>query len=165
MASSRSLITVYLLQLSSYMKAKTNLVLFFLSVLTSAPLFSFANFKSEKANIELNEPQPTLIEMLQNGESYSIEITSVGCFNGSRQTVVISKEADVLTASLQDSSKILTDYDIETFRTFEIQLRALQIGGCSTVDTYVLRFGNETFQTSDGTCNWHGYRKLIELFS
>jgi len=44
---------------------------------------------------------------------------------------------------------------------FEHQLRALKIGGCTTVDTYVLRYQAESFRTSDGTCNWHGYRKII----
>lgn len=144
---------------------KTNFLLFFLIVLYSTPILTFANNDSENADFDILESQPTMIESLQDGESYSIEITSIGCFNGSRQTVLISREGDMLTASLQDASKILTDSDIETIKTFEIQLRALEIGGCTTVDTYVLRFGNQTFQTSDGTCSWHGYRSLIELFS
>jgi hypothetical protein len=147
------------------MKPITRRLLFLLIVLIGAPLFTFADNYSEKALLELREPQPTMIESLEDGESYSIEITSIGCFNGTRQTVIISKNVDVITASLQDSSKILTSSDIETFRSFEIQLRALERGGCSTVDTYVLRYGNETFKTSDGTCSWHGYRKLLEMFS
>ena len=147
------------------MKTKISLKLFLFMMLCGAPALSFAHFNLEKANLELSEPQPTMIESLQDGESYSIEITSIGCFNGSRQTILIAKEADVFTASLKDSSILLTDSDIQTIKAFEIQLRALQIGGCTTVDTYVLRFGNETFQTSDGTCSWRGYRKLIELFS
>lgn len=144
---------------------KTSLLLFLLFVLSSGPIFAFANTNSEKVLYDLCEPPSTMIESLEDGESYSIEITSISCFNGTRQTVIVSKEAAVLTASLQDSSKILSTSDVETFKSFEIQLRELEIGGCSTVDTYILRYGNETFQTSDGTCSWHGYRKLLELFS
>lgn len=111
------------------------------------------------------EPLPTLIEPLEDGESHTNEITSIGCFNGTHQTVITSKEADVLTASLQDSLKILTSSDMETFKSFEIQLRKLVMGGSSTVDIYILRDGYETFQTSDGTYGWHGYRKLLEMYS
>ncbi len=144
---------------------KIKLTLFFLFVLiTIFPISSIANTNPKNIRIHLDEAQPTLIESLQNGESYSIEITSIGCFHGTRQTVLISKEDDVLTASLQDSFKVLTNSDIELFKTFELQLRALQIGGCTTVDTYVLRYGNETFRTDDGTCSWHGYRQLIQIF-
>jgi len=108
------------------------------------------------------EPQPTIIELLQNGESYEIEITSVGCFSGSRQTLVISKESDVFTANFQEVDKVLSTDDIEALRIFELQLRSLNMGGCTTVDTYVIRYGNDTFQTSDGTCSWNGGRKLLD---
>ena len=144
---------------------KTSLVLFFLVFITVAPIFAFGNSMSENTPVALGEPQPTLIESLLDGESFSIEITSVGCFSGTRQTVIISKENGVLTGSLQDSSITLTDSDIQKFKTFELQLRSLQVGGCTTVDTYVLRYGNDTFQTSDGTCSWHGYRPIIKIFS
>ena len=147
------------------MKTKTTRLLFLLFIFSSAPISTFADNKAEKVRFDLSEPQPTMIELLDDGESYAIQITSLGCFNGRRQTVVITKDADVLTASLHDVSKILTSSDIEIFKSFEIQLRALERGGCSTVDTYVLVYGNERFQTSDGTCSWHGYRKLLEIFS
>lgn len=147
------------------MKTKISRLHFFLLVLSSVPIFTLANNNSEEACFDLREPQPTIIELLEDGESYSIEITSIGCFNGTRQTVLITKDTGVLTASLQEVSKILTSSDIETFKSFEIQLRALEMGGCTTVDTYVIRYGNETFQTSDGTCSWHGYRELLEMFS
>lgn len=147
------------------MKTKINLNLFLFIILCATPVLSFTNFNLENEALVLSEPQPTLIELLEEGESFSIEITSIGCFNGTRQTLIVSKEADVYTASLKDSSKLLTPSDIQTIKSFEIELRELQMGGCTTVDTYVLRFGNETFRTSDGTCSWHGYRKLIALFS
>lgn len=147
------------------MKTKTNFILILFCVFTLTRLFALTHKTSGQTNYRLYEPELTLIESLQNGESFSIEITSIGCFNGSRQTVFISKEEDTLTASLNNVSKLLTDMDIETLKSFELQLKSLKMGGCTTVDTYVLRFGNQKFQTSDGTCSWHGYRKLLAIFS
>lgn len=147
------------------MKAKNYLTVILLSVFTIYSASAFVNVNPEKVSIAKQEPAPTIIGSLQNGESYSIEISSVGCFHGTRQTVLVSKEADVFTVSFQDFSKILTEEDIKAFRTFELQLQALQIGGCTTVDTYVIRYGNETFRTSDGTCSWNGGKKLIQAIS
>lgn len=144
------------------MKAKNYLILFLLCLFTTTTTFAFAN--SENIYFETQD-YPTIIESLQNGESYSIEITSIGCFNGTRQTVIVSKEADVLMASFQDFSKILTEADIRAFKTFELQLQALHIGGCSTVDTYVIRHRNQEFQTNDGTCSWNGGKKLLSVIS
>lgn len=145
------------------MKAKNYLTVILLSVFTIYTASAFVN--AEKVYFEKQEPASTIIESLQNGESYSIEITSVGCFNGTRETVVVSRETDTLSVSFQDFSKTLTEADIEAFKTFEVELRELSMGGCSTVDTYVLRFGNETFQTSDGTCSWNGGKKLLKAIS
>ncbi len=112
-----------------------------------------------------NQETSSFIEALQNGESYTIEITSVGCFHGTRQTVIISKEADVFTAQLGENTINLTSSDIDTLKRFEIELRAVQIGGCTTVDTYVLSYQGQTFRTSDGTCSWFGYREIMKLFA
>jgi hypothetical protein len=114
---------------------------------------------------ENQESTETIIESLQNGEEYSIEITSIGCFHGNRETIVISKESDVFTVQYQDFSKILSTEDIEAFIRFELQLKALQIGGCTTIDTYVIRYKGEEFRTSDGTCSWLGGKKLLKAIS
>ena len=118
---------------------------------------------SEKSKAQ--EPETTIIETLQDGESFSIEITSIGCFNGTRQTVIVSREADLYTAHFQDQIKVLSEDDFNAFKRFEVQLRNLKMGGCSTVDTYVLNFGNRKWQTSDGTCSWNGGRKLLKVFT
>jgi len=128
----------------------------------SATAFAFETSYSQTSCIQVQENNPTIIELLEEGESYSIEITSIGCFNGTRQTVVVSNEAGVLRANCQENSIVLTDKDIQAFVNFENQLRSLKIGGCTTVDTYVLRYRNEKFQTSDGTCTWNGGRKLLQ---
>jgi hypothetical protein len=106
----------------------------------------------------------TMVESLKHGEQFTIEITSVGCFSGKRQTIQIINEAGIITANLNSLSKVLTTLDIEELIRFELQLRELQIGGCSTVDKYVLSNVNETFVTNDGTCSWQGYKQLLALF-
>ncbi len=134
----------------------------FLSLIFSTnAMYAYTNVYQQYATV-VQEPELTIIESLENGESYSIEITSVGCFNGTRQTITISKENDILKASFQDTTKILNDLDIEAFKRFEHQLKSLEIGGCSTVDTYVVNYRNQSFYTSDGTCSWNGGKKLLQ---
>lgn len=147
------------------MTTKNYLTAFLLCISTAFTSSAFANAHSINTYRNIQQPLPTLIESLQNGESYTIEITSVGCFNGTRQTLVVSKEADVISVDFQDITKILSEAEIEVFRSFELQLRTLKMGGCSTVDTYVLRFKSESFRTSDGSCSWNGGKKLLQVFS
>lgn len=144
------------------MKAKYQIAIVLLTILTTSLSFAFSTVHQEIFAIEVKEHEATTIELLQNGESYSIEITSIGCFNGSRQTLAVFKEDDVFTVHFQDNSKVLSETEIGAFITFEQQLRSLTMGGCSTVDTYVLRYGSSNFQTSDGTCTWNGGRKLLQ---
>lgn len=130
-----------------------------------SPLFIVlcAFFSFAQTTIGNQDSEPALVELLQNGESYSIEITSVGCFGGTRQTITLSKVFDTIRARWQENYKELTENDVSVFIAFEKQLRKLKMGGCSTVDTYILRYGNETFQTSDGTCSWNGYRQILNI--
>jgi len=128
-------------------------------------IFAVTDINAQNFFNNNEQSQPTIIELLENGESYSIEITSIGCFHGERETVVVSKESDVYTVQYQDFSKILSEKDIEAFIRFELQLKALQMGGCTTVDTYVVRYKGEEFRTSDGTCSWQGGKKLLKAIS
>ena len=144
------------------MKTKIIITGLLLCFFSTAITFASTQANSENALFPVQEPSPTIIELLQNGESYIIEITSIGCFNGTQQTLIISKKSDVLSVNFSDSLKVLSQNDIKAIINFEQQLRALDIGACTTVDTYVLRFGGETFQTSDGTCNWNGGKKLLQ---
>ena len=123
------------------------------------------NISNQKDTSNSQETELTIIESLNDGDSYSIEITSVGCFGGSRQTVLVSNAEGILTASFQDTVITLTDSDIEAFKTFENQLKSLSMGGCTIVDTYVVRYGSQVFTTSDGTCSWNGGKKLLKAIS
>ncbi len=82
-----------------------------------------------------------------------MEINSIACFYSTRQTLMLSREADQFYIHIQGFSKNLSKTGIEAFKNFEHQLRALQMRGCSTVETCAIRFRTEPFQTSDGTCS------------
>lgn len=143
---------------------KNHLSLFFLCLFIIAPNFDLLGTMTiKKGNIQPKQII-TMVESLQHGEHFTIEITSLGCFSGKRQTIHIINDLGVITANLNSLSKVLTTYDIEELIRFELQLRELQIGGCSTVDTYVLSNFKETFVTNDGTCTWQGYKQLLALF-
>ncbi|QCW99205.1 hypothetical protein FGM00_03390 [Aggregatimonas sangjinii] len=108
------------------------------------------------------EPFVPFIDLLQDGESYHIEIVSLGCFNGSKQVLTIFRETDAYSINFQDTVKPLNASEIEAIRDFELQLHGLSLGGCSTVDTYKLVYGTQVFRTSDGTCSFNGGRKLLD---
>lgn len=144
------------------MKPKNLLVAALICTFSIGTLMAKTHSFSKGTPLEMNYNAPTIIEMLQNGERYSIEITSLGCFHGTRQTLTVSKEADIVTAHFQDKTIVLSEKEIQALVNFELQLRDLKIGGCTTVDTYVLRYGQDKFQTSDGTCMWNGGKKLLQ---
>lgn len=146
------------------MTSKKHLSLFFLSLFlltANYNIYGAISFKKNKIPIER---LPTMVETLQHGDHFSIKITSVGCFSGKQQTIRINNNNGVLKASLNSSTIILTEANVNELIRFELQLRELQIGGCTTVDTYVLNNAYETYKTSDGTCSWLGYKQLIAMF-
>jgi hypothetical protein len=146
------------------MLSKNYLRLFLLFLFILASNFDLMGSTPIKKDSLQQKQLITMVESLQHGEQFTIEITSVGCFSGKRQTIQIINETGIITAKLNSSSKVLTTLDIEELIRFEHQLRNLQIGGCSTVDKYVLSNVNETFVTNDGTCSWQGYKQLLALF-
>lgn len=143
------------------MNLKTLSTTLFFLLLGLASAFSIETHNSYAQQ----EPVSAIIELLENGERYSIEITSIGCFNGTRQTVTISRNENVYTANFQDEIKVLSEEDISIIINFESRLHSLEIGGCTTVDTYVLRYAGNEFRTSDGTCSWNGGSKLLKIFA
>ena len=108
------------------------------------------------------EPFVPFIDLLQDGENFKIEIISLGCFSGSKQTLTIFREANSYTVNFQETIKALSTAEIRAIRDFEWQLQSLAIGGCSTVDTYKLVYGGDSIQVSDGTCSFNGGRKLMQ---
>lgn len=144
------------------MKAKIYLSVLMLCLFSMAISMAQNTKSFDNLSNAAQDSSPTIIELLQNGEIFSIEITSMGCFHGTTQTLVINKEADVFTAYFKDKSRVLTEKEINAIINFELKLRHLSYGACTTIDTYVLRYGEEIFTTSDGTCTWNGGKKLLQ---
>lgn len=138
--------------------------LFLLSILILSTSFKVDDSIAIATNTYSVERLPTMIESLQHGEYYTIQITSIGCFHGKRQTVTVLNKEGILTASFNNERKILSPSDVNELILFEIQLREIPLGGCTTVDTYTLSNTYENFTISDGTCNWQGYKSLLAIF-
>ncbi|MDF4204527.1 hypothetical protein PXD56_16240 [Maribacter sp. SA7] len=139
--------------------------IFLLSVFILTTSFSLDDSKSAEAYKYSIERFPTMTESLRDGEQFTIQISSIGCYHGERQTITVHNNAGVLSARLNEKRKILSLSDINEFIDFEIQLRELKFGGCTTVDTYVLSNTYDSYKVSDSTCSWSGYKKLIALFT
>ncbi|WP_324025707.1 hypothetical protein QSV08_00620 [Maribacter sp. BPC-D8] len=143
---------------------KKQLWLFLFSIFILTTSFKVDHSIVTADNTYSSERMPTMVEMLQHGEHYTIQITSIGCFHGKRQTITILNKEGILTASLNNKRKILSPSDVNELIHFELQLREIPLGACTTIDTYSISNDYETFTTSDGTCSWQGYKSLLAIF-
>lgn len=141
---------------------KLNIFLLSIFILTSS--FSLSDSKAIEEYKYSVERFPTMVESLQNGDHFTIQIKSIGCFHNERQIITIINNEGILTAHFNNKRKLLSPSDIKELINFELQLRDLQLGGCTTVDTYVLTNNYESFKYSDSTCRWSGYKKLMTMF-
>lgn len=141
---------------------KLNIFLLSIFILTSS--FTLSDSKAIEEYKYSVERFPTMVESLQHGEHFTIQIKSIGCFHNERQTITIINNEGILTAHFNNKRKLLSPSDITELINFELQLRDLQLGGCTTVDTYVLANNYESFKFSDSTCRWSGYKKLMAMF-
>ncbi|MCK8482270.1 hypothetical protein [Psychroserpens algicola] len=106
-------------------------------------------------NYELESYKP-FIDRIKNGESYSIEINSSGCFHRSEEKITISRNANKYYIRFAETEKLLKDEDIDAIRCFEIELNYMESWGCTSVDDYVLKYKNNLVKISDGSCSWNG---------
>ena len=143
---------------------KKQLWLFLFSIFILTTSFKVDHSIVTADNTYSSERMPTMVEMLQHGEHYTIQITSIGCFHGKRQTITVLNKEGILTASLNNKRKILSPSDVNELIHFELQLREIPLGGCTTIDTYSISNHYETFTISDGTCSWQGYKSLLAIF-
>lgn len=102
----------------------------------------------------------TLVDRLELEDSYEITIRSVGCFHNKQQTIIISREANSHVAILNDSAISLNPKKLEALRKFERQLRYIFPGGCTTIDTYILKYGPEEYIINDDSCT-HSFGKIL----
>lgn len=107
----------------------------------------------------------TFIDMLEVGESYSIQMTSSGCFHGYNDILSVSRDQqgyimhwDTLT------ERRLSLKDLDRMRRFEIELDHMSEGGCTTTDTYSILYGRRKRVIVDGHCRWNGWSYLRSEF-
>jgi hypothetical protein len=107
-----------------------------------------------------------VIDRLQENESYSILLSSQGCFHFTHDTIIIKREKQIYTLSWGDKSKQLTVADMDVIRHFEIELNHMTDNGCTTTDTYVVKYeGVQIQKIHDGSCMWNGdYYLKKQLF-
>ena len=106
-----------------------------------------------------------IIDLLEVGESYLINLESVGCFSSSKNKITISRTDEGFFAKLDDSTKLLTEQDVADIRGFEKELYSIRPGNCTSSDNYTLRYNNEVIRVSDNTCSWNGFYRLKKLMS
>ena len=103
-----------------------------------------------------SDPYVPIISRLQNGENYTIEIESRGCFHYSKDTIVVLNKTGEFYVVYGGNEKKLSESGIKAIKRFEIELNHMQSEGCTTVDTYILTYKNESMVLFDGGCKWHG---------
>jgi|GEM_PF-4911687 len=108
------------------------------------------------------KPYVPLIDLLEVGEQYEIVIRSMGCFHNRQQSLFIFREENSYVANLNDSEMILNQTQVDALRKFERQLKYVGTGGCTTVDTYILKYGPEQTVYNDDTCSRFFGKVLLE---
>lgn len=101
------------------------------------------------------------IDQLEDGDSFSINLFSYGCFHMESKLVEIKKENSSYILSYLDKKKELSELEIELLREFEKELKSIPLGACTTEDNYTLKYKDEVYKKMDGTCDWEGLRFLL----
>jgi hypothetical protein len=106
-------------------------------------------------NYKLESYKP-FIDQLENGESYSIQISSQGCFHYSKENYLIKRIENDFYLTFDKKETCLNESNIKAIRHFEIELNYMQSFGCSTTDHYTVQYKNKKVVISDGSCAWKG---------
>ena len=126
--------------------------------------------ESKKYNVDLcynymdyeAEEYIPFINQLKNGESYLIQFSSQGCFHTSEKEIVIHKKENKYYLSYKEKENELTENEIEIISHFEKELKYMKSSDCTTIDTYILKYGKKQLKISDGSCMWNGYFHLAK---
>lgn len=114
--------------------------------------------------IDRNVEHIAFIDRIQNGESFTIGLKSMGCFGGSESKMTISNESGQYYVLYMEQKIKLTEADIEDFRGFEQELVNIKKGYCTSTDTYTLKYNEQTYSQKDSTCSWNGFSRLRKKF-
>ena len=103
------------------------------------------------------------ISLIQDGESYSIKVSSQGCFHFWEECILIKKSRDRLILVYDTEEFILKEKDFQRLIRFEEELCLVDIflhGGCTTKVEYKLTYNSKEHTVSDSSCEWLGFENL-----
>ncbi len=103
-----------------------------------------------------------IIDQLANRDSYSIEVSMDGCFNSTIETYTIRRKRNKYYILFKGKEKLLALHEIEAIRHFEIELNHMESEGCSSIDTYIIKYKKKEIKITDGSCLWGGDSILKE---
>lgn len=113
--------------------------------------------KLDVAHIDYSlESYVPIIDRLQIGESYSIEINSLGCFHHSREKLLIKRTSKQYILKYKGKKRVLNENKLQAIRNFEFELNYMDTKGCTTEDTYHLKYKDHELNITDGSCSWNG---------
>lgn len=126
---------------------------------------------------------------LAEGESLSVLVNTSNCFTNFNRLVLITKENGTLVSryymnpsmssqpfiartpsNIENgeliSTHLMNEANINFFKNFLLSLSRAKDVGCSTTETYYLKYRAYNLQKLDGSCQWSGFGLLIkELFN
>ncbi|MBC7850459.1 MAG: hypothetical protein H7Y31_12030 [Chitinophagaceae bacterium] len=120
----------------------------------------------------------SMIDSLQPGQAFAINVKSVGCFHQSQLRLVIERKVQGYYADFKmegniEGQKVKRSYKpiqlnhakLDSIREFERQLKEVssQTNYCTTVDTYALSFGSVKKIYTTDKCEWPGIGKLTDV--
>jgi len=126
------------------------------------------NYAQEEINqvviTETTDSVVPFIDILKNGEHFTIHYASTGCFHNNKEALTFERENNTYYVVYKKERKEVSDAFIENIRDFEKQLASQHDSGCTTVDNYLVTYNDKQRIAIDGSCSWNGYGKLKKLF-
>ena len=124
-------------------------------------LFGFMILSLQSFAVHLSFPKTSSwFDLLQTNESFSISLNSQGCFNSYQDVIVIERIQDSYFIIWNENRKELTQKDIDIIKSFELEVNQLKPGSCTTINTYIIAYKNETTKIVDGNCSFFGMELL-----
>ncbi len=103
------------------------------------------------------------IDQLKPNEKLKIGFFTFGCFHSEELGLEIIRKEDQYLAKLDKTEIVLSTNQIKLIREFEIELRQVPTGYCTTTDTYNLTIldSSENMELIDESCEWNGFSNLL----
>ena len=144
---------------------KMNLVLILFTVFTflqGDAVYLFNNHLHSENHLlySCSKRNVPIIDLIQDGEYYSIKMSSQGCFHSYEDEIAVENNDGVYTLSFNAQKLILNSKQIKRIRKFENELSSIKQLGCTTEDKYTITYNSIKTEIIDGSCRWNGLYNL-----